>query len=315
MKPRSRIPVRGLALLALAATLVVAGSVRAEEPASELSRAVEESYPTNLSMLRDAANAAVSEMLLNFNPPAGSSIRLEAENAHEARWFLENLLLDRLTEAGYEVYLVPEETPPATPKGPRARQAATGDERAEEDSADAAPTPSLADAMKASGNTPPPGEESFSPDSLAAVGDTVPEVKQEVEAATGRAADADTLAAPSVRRIPADYLLRFRVVECAVTYPKSYRKSPLGGRTVERLASVNVYATLVQESRERVVWVGHGDSDRLDHVPASKLPLLEGSTFPFTQPELESRGLGAYVEPILVLGIVAGLIYLFYSNQ
>ena len=43
--------------------------------------------------------------------------------------------------------------------------------------------------------------------------------------------------------------------------------------------------------------------------------MLEGNSYPFTQPALESRGLGAYVEPVLVLSIVLGLVYLFYTNQ
>jgi hypothetical protein len=306
--------------LVLVAALLAAAPLRAQED-SELSRAVEESYPTNLSMLRDAANAAVSEMLLNFGPPRGSSIRLEAENAHEARWFLENLLLDRLTEAGYEVYLQPTDSPPSATRVGGGRPGSVTPEPAEAATEEAL---SMADAIRVAEERGREDGEDAREEEAAAVGDTVPEV---VEGMIGEPAGAapDTLGMPAVSdsgavaplraRIPADYLLRFRVVECAVTYPKSYRKSPLGGRTVERLASVNVYATLVQESRERVIWVGHGDSERLDHVPASKLPLLEGSTFPFTQPELESRGLGAYVEPILVLGIVAGLIYLFYSNQ
>jgi hypothetical protein len=112
-----------------------------------------------------------------------------------------------------------------------------------------------------------------------------------------------------------EYVLRYRVVQFEITYPDNYRASPLGSRKVQRRASVSVMAHLLRGDREDVVWVGTGDVEGLDVVPASKLPLLEGPNFPFNQPTLETRGLGSLVEPVLVTGIVAGLIYLFYTNQ
>jgi len=113
----------------------------------------------------------------------------------------------------------------------------------------------------------------------------------------------------------AGLVLRYRVVDFEITYPHNYRKSPLGSRRVQRRASVSLLAQLLRGAREDVVWVGNGDVERLDVVPAGKLPLLEGTNFPFTQPALETRKIGSLVEPALVTGIVAGLIYLFYTNQ
>ena len=112
-----------------------------------------------------------------------------------------------------------------------------------------------------------------------------------------------------------EYILRYRVVHFELSYPDQYRKSPLGARNVQRRVSVSILAQLLKGEREDVIWVGNGDVERLDVVPASKLPLLEGQAFPFTRPNLETRGLGGLVEPALVSGIVAGLIYLFYTNQ
>ena len=122
------------------------------------------------------------------------------------------------------------------------------------------------------------------------------------------AAEADELPHP-------EYVLRYRVVHFELSYPNQYRKSPLGARNVQRRVSVSIFAQLLKGEREDVIWVGNGDVERLDVVPASKLPLLEGQAFPFTRPNLETRGLGGLVEPALVSGIVAGLIYLFYTNQ
>jgi hypothetical protein len=67
--------------------------------------------------------------------------------------------------------------------------------------------------------------------------------------------------------------------------------------------------------REDVVWVGRGSVERVNLVPAGKLDLVAGTNFPFNPPALESKSMSSYVEPVLVTGIVAGLIYLFYANQ
>jgi hypothetical protein len=133
-------------------------------------------------------------------------------------------------------------------------------------------------------------------------------------------AEADSVGAlvppPEERRAQeSDLVLRYRIVDFEITYPDNYRKSPLGSRRVQRRATVSVLAHLLQGEREDVTWVGTGDVERLDVVPAGKLPLLEGSAFPFDKPQLQTRGVGSLVEPALVTGIVAGLIYLFYTNQ
>ena len=91
--------------------------------------------------------------------------------------------------------------------------------------------------------------------------------------------------------------------------------TPLALIRGEELGNLVRYRKESWGEREDVIWVGNGDVERLDVVPASKLPLLEGQAFPFTRPSLETRGLGGLVEPALVSGIVAGLIYLFYTNQ
>ena len=43
-----------------------------------------------------------------------------------------------------------------------------------------------------------------------------------------------------------EYVLRYRVVQFEITYPDSYRKSPLGSRKVQRRASVSLYAYLLK---------------------------------------------------------------------
>ena len=52
-----------------------------------------------------------------------------------------------------------------------------------------------------------------------------------------------------------------------------------------------------------------------DRLSGRQRVLAEGASYPFTAPELKSPGLGRYVEPAVVVGIVGSLIYLFYTNQ
>lgn len=112
-----------------------------------------------------------------------------------------------------------------------------------------------------------------------------------------------------------DYVLRYRTVLCELSYPEKFKTSPFGSSKVQRRASVSLVAQVLEGEREDVVWVGKGSVERVNVVPAGKLSMLAGTNFPFNPPALESRSMSSYVEPVLVTGIVAGLIYLFYANQ
>jgi hypothetical protein len=285
---------------------VVAGLAAAvPAPAQDLETAVQESYPTNLVLLRDATRAAVARLFVDFSAPAGDTLLVEPDGANEANWYVENQLLAYLTQGGYRAYLKEASPRPgaggdqaAGTRGPtgQAAQAAT-------DAGAASPSPqgtspSLADAVGASADTG------------SATGEAEPAAREPAAPPSERAAPASV---PEAQ--PPEFVLRYRVLHFEISYPKNYRTSPLGSRRVQRRVSVSLVASLLQGARENVVWVGDGSSERLDTVPAGKLALLEGSDFPFTQPTLQTRGLGKLVEPALVSGIVLGLIYLFYTNQ
>jgi len=280
----------------VAAAALIALGTGAGASAQTLQSAVEQSYPTNLTMLSDAANAAVTKLLMGFNAPAGATLLVEPASDHEANWFVENLLLSRLTRAGYSAYLK------AVPVvGPELPAGVTGTAEAAGDSAGPAPgsppkaAPSAADlAQQATGTRPGPAARQ----------------NQNQGRVPGR--EVQTVDTPVGA---SDLVFRYRVAEFSILYPESHKRSPLGSRKVQRLAAVSLYASLLKGRREDVIWVGNGDTERIDVVPAGKLPLLEGRDFPFARPTLETHGLGSLVEPALVTGIVTGLIYLFYTNQ
>lgn len=300
-------------------TGLAAAALAAPVTAQDLETAVQESYPTNLVLLRDATRASVAELFIGFSAPAGETLLVEPEGDNPANWYVENQILAHLTEAGFHAYLrqpsprtQPEtaaaetaarpEEPDSKPLGPRARREAEEAAKA----AEAQQPQSLGDAMQTAG------------DSSAVVPDSAKRDAQSPAEGGAQAAPGSGAGTPaqSAADLPhPEYVLRYRVLHFAISYPKNYRTSPLGSRKVQRRVSVSLVASLLRGARENVVWVGDGSSERLDTVPAGKLSLLEGTDFPFTQPVLETRGLGRLVEPALVSGIVLGLVYLFYTNQ
>ncbi len=229
----------------LACLVLVSAAFCGPAWAQDLGTAVKQTYPTNYRMLEDVAESAVSELMIGFQGPPDGVLVLEAEGSHSADWFIENLLLNRLNEAGFSAFLkaVAEEETDGT----------------NGDSLETAPPPE-----------PEPG---------------------------------------------AEYVFRYRIVEFGMSYPDTYRKSPLGSKQVQRLARCNLQAHLLAGERERVVWGNTSEASRSDVVPSKKLSLLEGDNSPFTAPALDSKGLSGLVEPALVTGIVIGLVYLFYANQ
>ena len=250
--------------------------------AQDLETAVSESYPTNLTLLEETTKSAVAELFLGFSAPEGITILLESADTHQANWFVENHVLAHLTGAGYQAYLkeiteIPGILPDQEPDAELDSLGVDADSVGV-DSVGVGDDEQLIEGLE---EDPPPED----------VEDTVDDEPRP------------------------EFVLRFRIVEFEVAYPDNYRTSPLGSRKVQRRASVSILAHLLRGQRENVVWVGNGDVERMDVVPSSKLPLLEGPSYPFDAPALETRGMGSLVEPALVTGIVVGLIYLFYTNQ
>ena len=300
---------RGLAVWVFGASVctMLLGATRAR--ADDLETAVRQTYPTNEGLLTQATTSAVARLFMGFKVPDGASLRLEPANETRANWFVETHLLSYLSEAGYTAYLAKPhsritESPPVSPDvGPRT--------------------------LPPVKPRPQPGSLGAAMDSTSATRHASGDSTRQVLADSTLAAATDTLVAPTnpnpdleianpvpiVEASDADYVLRYRVVLCELSYPEKHRTSPLGSSKVERRASVSLVAQLMQGARQDVVWVGKGNAQQVSMVPAGKLNYLAGNDFPFNPPPLEQKGMGGYVEPMLVTGIVAGLIYLFYANQ
>ncbi len=114
---------------------------------------------------------------------------------------------------------------------------------------------------------------------------------------------------------PAALELRYRAIVFDLAYTDVYRAHLVGGRRVRRHAAVEVSAQLVDPTDGTVVWTGDARRSVDDVVPASELARVQAGAFAFARPEMPSSGWGRYAEPVIVSGIVVGLVYLFFSNQ
>lgn len=111
-------------------------------------------------------------------------------------------------------------------------------------------------------------------------------------------------------------LLQYQNVIFDLRYVDSHRSFLIGGKRVERHASVRIITTLTDPADGgRVVWVGEAAREHNDEVDYDDAVRMEQGTYKFGQPVVPSGGWGRYAEPVFVTGIIVGLIYLFFSNQ
>ena len=109
--------------------------------------------------------------------------------------------------------------------------------------------------------------------------------------------------------------LEFQALEFNLAYLKVFRSYLIGGKQVSRRADVKVYARLLDPVDESVVWVGEASRSHKDQFPYSTRSEMEEGLFEFTKPPITPSNWGRIIEPVVVSGIIVGLVYLFYSNQ
>ncbi len=109
--------------------------------------------------------------------------------------------------------------------------------------------------------------------------------------------------------------LEFQVIDFSIGYPKIYRSYLIGGKKVKRSADVRLMTRLVDPADGLVIWTGEASRSYADDFSYGAIAHVEEGVYQFTKPPHESRKWGRIIEPIVVTGIVVGLIYLFFSNQ
>jgi hypothetical protein len=111
-------------------------------------------------------------------------------------------------------------------------------------------------------------------------------------------------------------VLEFEVVDLGVAYTRVHRRAWLGDKRIEREARARLFARLVDQDQDRIVWADQAEAKVHDEVRQAELGTLEEKSPPdYLKATLPAERWNKIVEPAVVTGIVVGLIVLFFSNQ
>lgn len=113
----------------------------------------------------------------------------------------------------------------------------------------------------------------------------------------------------------ADYELDYQIVRMSLTYPDIGRSWLIGAKEVERYAEIHLFTQLMDSASGDIIWIGETEKRYSDVIPYSALEKVEDPEYAFTRPERNEFSWGKLVQPVIVTGIVSGLVYLFFSNQ
>ncbi|HZI89435.1 MAG TPA: hypothetical protein VFD83_03180 [Candidatus Polarisedimenticolia bacterium] len=112
-----------------------------------------------------------------------------------------------------------------------------------------------------------------------------------------------------------DLVLNVEVRSAGVSYVRALRKFPMGVRGYRRLAAMQVGASLLDPSSRQVLWARSVSQQAVDEVRSGDLDVAQtGSAGLVPQPP-RARGGTRLLEPLIVVGVVTGLVVLFYSNR
>ncbi len=112
-----------------------------------------------------------------------------------------------------------------------------------------------------------------------------------------------------------DLWLNVEVKSAGVSYVRAVRKFPAGIRGYERLATMQVGASLIDPSSRDVLWARSSSAQAMDLVRKGDLSYAQSSSGGLN-PGLPRGGGGTrLLEPLIVVGVVTGLVVLFYSNR
>ena len=114
----------------------------------------------------------------------------------------------------------------------------------------------------------------------------------------------------------ADPVLEYQLASARITYLRLVGGYILASRTkVERQALVERVLTLRDPASARVLWKSDASHNLVDEIPRGQLPRVEDERYADLKGTVPERNMGKFVEPIVVVAVVAGLIVLFFQNR
>jgi hypothetical protein len=112
-----------------------------------------------------------------------------------------------------------------------------------------------------------------------------------------------------------NYRISYQIVRLSLTYPRISRKWRVGSKVVARAAQVDVFVQFIDLATGDIVWVKEIQREYNDTIDYSKLKMVEEAQYDFTRPSRSEFKMTKLLEPLVVGGIVVGLVYLFFTNQ
>lgn len=112
-----------------------------------------------------------------------------------------------------------------------------------------------------------------------------------------------------------NYRLSYQIVRLSLSYPRISRKWWLGSKMVDRAAQADVFVQFIDLATGDIAWVKEIHKEYRDTIDYSQLKLVEEAQYDFTKPSRSEFKMTKLLEPLVVGGIVIGLVYLFFSNQ
>lgn len=113
---------------------------------------------------------------------------------------------------------------------------------------------------------------------------------------------------------PGGIEVRARVEGAGVSYARRIHSFPFGVKGYERLVTMRASITMQDPRTGRVVWAKSASASLSDVIRKHDLAYVSGGSTGWNPPLPQGTGLRV-LEPLIVLGVVAGLVVLFYSNR
>jgi len=99
-----------------------------------------------------------------------------------------------------------------------------------------------------------------------------------------------------------------------VSYVRRVGRFPFGTKGYDRLAAIRANATLLDAKTGNVFWARSSTKHATDFVPKGDVQYVSSGSGKLNPPVPRGGG-GRWLEPLIVVGVVAGLVVLFYSNS
>jgi len=122
----------------------------------------------------------------------------------------------------------------------------------------------------------------------------------------------DSAEESAVRERP--YEMGIRVDGSGVSYLRRIRSFPFGVKGYERLAALRASLTMIDPKTGEVTWARSSSGSAVDFVRKRDVTSVVAGSGGINPPIPPGGGF-RLLEPLIVLGVVSGLIVLFYSNR